>query len=123
MGVESDEHQEALLSSFYATDDHDGVRRAVSCDCLAHRHGNAADRPVRLRAYPTDMTDARVGGGRVDDPGAGVDGRSGRPAGGLLPPGDARRGAVCGRQRDQVAGAARGFPLLDRGVPVLPALA
>ena len=29
-----------------------------SCDCLAHRFGNAADRPERVRRYPSDMTDA-----------------------------------------------------------------
>jgi transposase len=28
------------------------------CDCLAHRFGNAADKPLRERRYPTDMTDA-----------------------------------------------------------------
>lgn len=28
------------------------------CDCLAHQFGNAADRPGRERAYPSDMTDA-----------------------------------------------------------------
>jgi hypothetical protein len=27
-------------------------------DCLAHVYGNAADRPDRKRAYPSDMTDA-----------------------------------------------------------------
>jgi transposase len=36
-------------------------RRAVGCDCLAHRHGNANDRPVRPRAYPTDLTDEQWG--------------------------------------------------------------
>ena len=45
------------MSSFYAIDDAEATRRAVSCDCLAHRHGNAGDRPVRRRAYPTDLTD------------------------------------------------------------------
>ncbi|SFF97155.1 hypothetical protein SAMN02787118_114111 [Streptomyces mirabilis] len=28
------------------------------CDCLAHRFGYAADRPERVRKYPSDMTDA-----------------------------------------------------------------
>ncbi|SFH25863.1 Transposase [Streptomyces mirabilis] len=28
------------------------------CDCLAHRFGNAADNPMRVSRYPTDMTDA-----------------------------------------------------------------
>ncbi len=27
------------------------------CDCLAHRYGNAGDRPVREAMYPTDLTD------------------------------------------------------------------
>ena len=31
---------------------------AVSCDCLAHVYGNAADHPDRERRYPSDMTDA-----------------------------------------------------------------
>jgi hypothetical protein len=31
--------------------------RVSRCDCLAHRFGNAADRPDRVRAYPSDMTD------------------------------------------------------------------
>lgn len=30
----------------------------VSCDCLAHVYGNAADHPDRVRRYPSDMTDA-----------------------------------------------------------------
>ncbi|WTQ70410.1 transposase [Streptomyces sp. NBC_00161] len=32
---------------------------AVSCDCLAHVYGNAADHPDRVRRYPSDMTDAQ----------------------------------------------------------------
>ena len=28
-----------------------------SCDCLAHRFGNAGDRPDRARGYDLDMTD------------------------------------------------------------------
>ncbi|GAA2067886.1 IS5 family transposase [Catenulispora yoronensis] len=31
----------------------------VSCDCLAHRFGNAGDQPVRTPVYPTDLTDAQ----------------------------------------------------------------
>ncbi|MFE3760877.1 transposase [Streptomyces sp. NPDC059104] len=30
-----------------------------SCDCLAHRFGNAADNGTRERRHPTDMTDAQ----------------------------------------------------------------
>jgi hypothetical protein len=36
-----------------------GNRVGVSCGCLAHRYGNAADRPMRERVYPTDLTDAQ----------------------------------------------------------------
>jgi transposase len=31
---------------------------APTCDCVAHRFGNAADQPERVRWYPSDMTDA-----------------------------------------------------------------
>jgi len=31
---------------------------APSCDCVAHRFGNAVDHPERVRRYPSDMTDA-----------------------------------------------------------------
>ncbi|MFE2188638.1 transposase [Streptomyces sp. NPDC059455] len=31
---------------------------ALSCDCVAHQFGNAADRLERVRRYPSDMTDA-----------------------------------------------------------------
>lgn len=31
---------------------------ALACDCLAHRFGNAADGPERVRCYGSDMTDA-----------------------------------------------------------------
>jgi transposase len=41
----------------YATTGVDASRRAVDCGCLAHRYGNAGNRPVRARAYPTDLTD------------------------------------------------------------------
>ncbi|MGW3044679.1 transposase [Kitasatospora sp. NPDC001159] len=30
----------------------------MSCDCLAHRLGNAADQPDRTRRYGSDLTDA-----------------------------------------------------------------
>ncbi|TJZ95502.1 transposase [Actinacidiphila oryziradicis] len=32
---------------------------ASSCDCLAHRRGNAADKPDRKRHYPTCLTDTQ----------------------------------------------------------------
>jgi len=31
------------------------------CDCLAHRFGNAVDRPDRLHRYGSDMSDAEWG--------------------------------------------------------------
>jgi transposase len=45
------------LSSLYAIAALNASRRAVDCACFAHRYGNAGDRPVRARAYPTDLTD------------------------------------------------------------------
>jgi transposase len=70
------------LSSFYAIDEAGSTRRAVSCDCLAHRHGNAADRPVRRRAYPTDMSDAEWAATAPLIPvPAWMGGRGGRPEG------------------------------------------
>lgn len=52
------------------------------CDCLAHRFGNAADRPERRRRYSSDMSDAEWA--RVRDllpvP-AWMAGRGGRPEG------------------------------------------
>jgi transposase len=50
---------EVLLSQFYAVSP--GVFNSVrsSCDCLAHRFGNAADRPDRVPVYGSDMTDAQ----------------------------------------------------------------
>jgi len=47
------------VSSLDAIGGAGAARRAVCCVCLAHRHGNAADRPVRQRACPTDLTDAQ----------------------------------------------------------------
>jgi transposase len=70
------------MSLLYAIDGGDAVRRAVTCDCLAHRHGNAADRPVRQRAYPTDMTDAEWAATSPIVPvPAWLGGRGGRPEG------------------------------------------
>ncbi|WRZ94732.1 hypothetical protein OHB54_40310 [Streptomyces sp. NBC_01007] len=31
---------------------------SLSCDCLAHRFGNGADGPERVRFYASDMTEA-----------------------------------------------------------------
>jgi hypothetical protein len=70
------------VSSLYAIDDADATRRAVSCDCLAHRYGDAADRRPRRRAYPTDLTDAQWAAiaPMVPAP-AWMGGRGGRPEG------------------------------------------
>ena len=59
-----------------------GNRGGVSCGCLAHRYGNAADRPVRERVYPTDLTDAQwaVIAPLIPVP-AWLAGRGGRPEG------------------------------------------
>jgi transposase len=83
--MSSPKHQEALLSLLYAAAGSEGNVRGisgVSCDCLAHRHGNAADRPTRVRAYPTDLTDAQwaVIAPAVPIP-AWMCGRGGRPEG------------------------------------------
>ncbi|WP_229923758.1 IS5 family transposase [Streptomyces candidus] len=41
----------------YAVESADFNSSAVSCDCLAHVYGNAADHPDREPHYPSDMTD------------------------------------------------------------------
>lgn len=46
------------LSHSYALAPTGSTPVAPSCDCLAHRCGNAADNATRKRRYPTDMTDA-----------------------------------------------------------------
>jgi transposase len=58
------------------------TRGGVSCDCLAHRYGNAADRPARQAVYPTDLTDAQwaVLAPLIPVP-AWISGRGGRPEG------------------------------------------
>ncbi len=45
------------MSHVYAVAPVDSDSPAVSCDCLAHVYGNAADHPDRQRRYPSDMTD------------------------------------------------------------------
>ncbi len=53
-----------------------------SCDCLAHRFGNASDRPHRSPKYPSDMTDAEWAGVRDLLPVPGwLEGRGGQPEG------------------------------------------
>jgi transposase len=51
-----------------------------TCDCLAHRFGNAADNPMRERRYPTDMTDVEWARARPLLPVPGwMRGRGGQP--------------------------------------------
>jgi transposase len=70
------------LSLLYAPVAVDASRRAGSCDCLAHRYGNAADRAMRTPVYPTDLTDAQwaVLAPLIPVP-AWIRGRGGRPEG------------------------------------------
>ena len=46
-----------MLSLLYAVEGAGLNSAGVSCDCLAHRFGNAADHPGRRPVYDTDMTD------------------------------------------------------------------
>jgi transposase len=70
------------LYLLYAPVAADASRRAVRCDCLAHRYGNAADRPERRAVYPTDLTDGQwaVIAPLIPVP-AWIGGRGGRPEG------------------------------------------
>jgi transposase len=56
--------------------------RVSACDCLAHRFGNAADRPNRAWTYPSDMTDEEWAVVRDAMPvPAWLEGRGGQPEG------------------------------------------
>ena len=56
--------------------------RVSPCDCLAHRFGNAADRPDRVPVYPSDMTDEEWAVVRDALPvPAWLEGRGGQPEG------------------------------------------
>ena len=46
------------MSQLYVAVSSESNSAVVSCDCLAHRFGNAADQPDRTRQYETDMSDA-----------------------------------------------------------------
>ncbi|MFI5775477.1 IS5 family transposase [Streptomyces sp. NPDC051658] len=66
----------------YAVEGEDLNSSVVSCDCLAHRFGNAADQPGRAPAYSTDLTDIEWRGLRPLLPVPGwLEGRGGRPEG------------------------------------------
>ena len=76
------EHQEALLSQFYALVPAESNFSSTSCDCLAHVYGNAADVPDRTPYYGSDMTDAEWQVVRASLPvPAWLEGRGGRPEG------------------------------------------
>lgn len=70
------------MSSCYPVPVGFGIRDGVSCNCLVHLYGNAADRPERARAYPTDLSDAEWEAIRPLIPlPAWIGGRGGRPEG------------------------------------------
>lgn len=46
------------MPQFYALMPVEFDSAARTCGCVAHRFGNAADHPERVRCYPSDMTDA-----------------------------------------------------------------
>lgn len=70
------------MSHVYAVAAVDFNSSVVSCDCLAHVYGNAADHPDRQRRYPSDMTDAEwtVVRPLLPTP-AWLEGRGGQPEG------------------------------------------
>jgi hypothetical protein len=82
-GCEADSSApEALLSQFYAVSPVVFNSARSSCDCLAHRFGNAADRPDRVPVYGSDMTDAQWAVVRDALPvPAWMEGRGGQPEG------------------------------------------
>ncbi|MFD7944333.1 IS5 family transposase [Streptomyces sp. NPDC059744] len=68
------------MSQFYAVSPVEFNSMPSVCDCLAHRFGNAADHPDRVRAYGTDMADAEWGEVRDALPvPAWLEGRGGQP--------------------------------------------
>lgn len=70
------------MSLLYAPAPVDFNSSGRSCDCLAHRFGNAADQPLRTRFYVTDLTDAQWQEVRPLLPvPAWLEGRGGRPEG------------------------------------------
>ncbi|MFJ2778106.1 transposase [Kitasatospora sp. NPDC087315] len=74
--------QEALVLQSVALSAVSSNSRVSSCDCLAHVYGNAADRPDRKRAYPSDMTDAEWAAVRDQLPvPAWMSGKGGQPEG------------------------------------------
>lgn len=70
------------MSPVYAPAPVDFNSPGVSCDCLAHVYGNAADHPDRVRRYPSDMSDEEWTAVRplLPTP-AWLEGRGGQPEG------------------------------------------
>lgn len=70
------------MSYVYASVPAEFNSSVVSCDCLAHVYGNAADRPERERHYTSDMSDAEWAVVRplLPTP-AWLEGRGGQPEG------------------------------------------
>lgn len=70
------------MSYVYATAPTAFNSSVVSCDCLAHVYGNAADRPDREPLYPSDMSDEEWAAVRplLPTP-AWLEGRGGQPGG------------------------------------------
>ncbi len=68
------------MSQLYVAASAESSASTRSCDCLAHRFGNAADHPDRRQRYGSDMTDGewRVVRRAFPTP-AWMDGRGGRP--------------------------------------------
>jgi hypothetical protein len=70
------------LSQLYVAVSGEFNSPVVSCDCLAHRFGNAADQPERVPTYDSDMTDAEWAAAREALPVPGwMRGKGGRPEG------------------------------------------
>ena len=109
--------QEALSSHFCGDAGVGSASAAFACDSLTHRFGNARD-PRGARASVSHRhVGRRVGGGPATAAGAGLTAVPGRATGGLLPPRDAGRVPLPGRQRHEVAGhAARRSRRLRRWV-------
>jgi len=80
----------------------------MSCDCLAHRLGNAADQPDRTRRYGSDLTDAEWAIVRPLLPvPAWLNGRGGRPEG------------YCHRQMVDQCHEVKGLPRIKALLPLL----
>jgi transposase len=70
------------LPQLYAVASLESNSASLSCDCLAHVYGNAADHGERVRRYPSDMTDAEWAVVRAAMPVPGwLEGRGGQPEG------------------------------------------